>query len=148
LIVAWIIGGMPEINTTLRVSHWKAGTWYFGGLSHSRSVGVALIYNALGNPGPGIGPGETTGSLLGTIIFSLFSGPIAEELGWRGFALPRLQSKYNALISSLILGVIWTFWHIPFFFTTGATQMSIPFPICWCWSLQSFIWPVYNNTQI
>lgn len=49
--------------------------------------------------------------LVGIVI-----GSIGEEIGWRGFMLPHLQLKYNPIISSLILGVIWGFWHLNFEF--------------------------------
>ena len=39
---------------------------------------------------------------------------LGEEIGWRGFALPLMQSKWSALKSSLLLGVVWTLWHLPF----------------------------------
>jgi len=48
-------------------------------------------------------------------ITSLFfdGGGLMEEVGWRGFALPKLQMKFTPLQSSIILGVIWSLWHIP-----------------------------------
>jgi uncharacterized protein len=59
------------------------------------------------------------------IIFGIVNG---EELAWRGFATPRLQARHNALTSSLIMGVIWTIFHLPLFFTvTGSSQADESF---------------------
>lgn len=44
---------------------------------------------------------------------TLVRGPLREEIGWRGFALPRLQYRYSPLVATLILGIIWTVWHLP-----------------------------------
>jgi membrane protease YdiL (CAAX protease family) len=61
-------------------------------------------------------------------LVTLFYGPLPEELGWRGYALDRLQGKLNALVSSLILGVIWSLWHAPMFFMRGSLQSEV-FPL-------------------
>ncbi|NRT80237.1 CPBP family intramembrane glutamic endopeptidase [Clostridium beijerinckii] len=49
------------------------------------------------------------------LVILIFGGPLGEELGWRGFVLPILQEKYSQLLSGVIVGVIWTCWHIPMF---------------------------------
>ena len=55
------------------------------------------------------------------LVFFL-AGPFQEEFGWRGYALDRLQLRFNALNSSVILGVIWGIWHLPSFFIIGTNQ--------------------------
>lgn len=49
------------------------------------------------------------------LVLLILGGPLGEELGWRGFVLPILQEKYSQLLSGVIVGVIWTCWHIPMF---------------------------------
>lgn len=69
-------------------------------------------------------------ALIGTGIFTFMllfpvllpGGPLNEEFGWRGYALDRLQTRWNGLVSSLILGVIWALWHLPLFFVEGTGQ--------------------------
>ncbi len=152
VIVAWITGGWSEVKRLLAgFTRWKAGFWWYCAAAFLLlgPLVIALVYIALFHPAAGLRPGVTMSSLLGIIVFQLFSGPIGEEMGWRGFALPRLQTKYNALVSSLILGVIWTFWHLPFFYLTGATQVGIPLPIYLflVLTITLYLTWLYNNTH-
>lgn len=57
------------------------------------------------------------------IIFAL-PGVLAEELGWRGFALPRLQKTTSALLASVLIGLVWGIWHIPSLIYFGELQTS------------------------
>jgi membrane protease YdiL (CAAX protease family) len=63
---------------------------------------------------------------VGAISYGLF-----EEIGWRGYALPKLQEKYNPLIATLILTIGWAFWHFPMFFY----RLSIQFFFGWLFGL-------------
>ena len=59
------------------------------------------------------------------LILALTDG-LGEELAWRGFALPRLLTRYNALVASLVLGVLWGLWHLPLVWTEGAPMYQQP----------------------
>ncbi len=60
--------------------------------------------------------------LIGMLLIGLFGGPLSEELGWRGYALDILQSRFSPLLASLILAPFWWAWHLPLFFMSGTTQ--------------------------
>jgi membrane protease YdiL (CAAX protease family) len=59
------------------------------------------------------------------MILTITDG-LGEELAWRGFALPRLLLRHNALVASLILGVLWALWHLPLIWTEGASMYQQP----------------------
>ena len=87
--------------------------------------------------------------LVSAIIMFFIGGPLGEEFGWRGFAQEKLQNRWNALTSSLIVGFFWGIWHLPLHFITGATQEYIPI---WAFILLQMVisiifgW-IYNNTR-
>jgi len=56
-------------------------------------------------------------------------GPLGEEFGWRGFALPRVLEQWPPLKASLILGAIHAIWHVPLFFLPDMPQSRIFFPM-------------------
>jgi membrane protease YdiL (CAAX protease family) len=59
------------------------------------------------------------GMLVYFFFKNLLSGPLGEELGWRGFAQMELQKKHSPLKASIIIGFWWGIWHLPIWFTTG-----------------------------
>jgi len=87
-------------------------------------------------------------------LFLLVFGPVPEELVWRGYALDGLQARRSALLSSIVLGAVWTVWHLPLFFIRGSYQHGLGLGTArfWLYMLdkipQSILmtW-IYNNTQ-
>lgn len=151
IIISGIAGGKAGIKKLLAgFTRWKVGfRWYLAAFSLALvPLAISLVYMILGNPIPGLEPGMTFPILLSNFVFTLFSGPIAEEAGWRGFALPRMQKKLNALLSSIILGVIWACWHLPFYAASGGGA-GLPFYIYlgMVIVLSIFITWIYNNTN-
>ena len=65
-------------------------------------------------------------ALAGTALLVLDPGPIGEDPGWRGFALPRMLDRFSPTTAALLLGVIWTVWHLPAFLFSGMPQSNLP----------------------
>lgn len=93
-------------------------------------VAAILLTNAVGI-GPALpilskdAPSNYVAVFLNAALLFVITGILnGEELAWRGFALPKLQSKYNALTSSLILAVPWTLFHLPLFFDLNMNMPS------------------------
>lgn len=63
--------------------------------------------------------------LLGLVVFLFFFGPLPEELGWRGYVLDPMQRQWGAGRASLLLGLLWALWHVPYFLIDGSYQAQI-----------------------
>ena len=55
-------------------------------------------------------------AVLAFFVIFFLGGPLQEEFGWRGYATDRLQEKFNALWTGIIMGLLWASWHLPLFF--------------------------------
>jgi len=134
LIATGIVDGRAGIRTLLRrFLIWRVGLrWYVVVLLGAAVVDLTAIalYVAFGGAVPDFArpfavqimpPG--TNLWAAAPLFLLF-GVLTngEEIGWRGYALPRLQARHSALVASVVIGVVWAFWHIPKFLTAGSAQ--------------------------
>ena len=141
-------------NLLRRCVQWRVGVgWYliaiFGfGLiyfvGYSVFLGVNLLYALL-----------THWQLLLTVfipqtVFIILTGAFAEELGWRGFALPRLQERYGPVLGTIILGTLHGLWHLPAFFTRLLGPFNLIYYVGFVFTAMAatfiFTW-VYNHTQ-
>jgi uncharacterized protein len=111
------------------------------------TTGQLTINQLLGHTFDGTLFIKQSGSFLPLLIL----GPLSEEIGWRGYALERLQTRWNALAASLMIGLIWAFWHLPLFMMVGTSQheLGVPF-IGFVIKMISgsilYTW-LYNNTK-
>ena len=58
-------------------------------------------------------------------LLVLVSGPMGEELGWRGYYLTHKAERYSVLKASLITGIVWSFWHLPLWFLRGGSGVDL-----------------------
>ncbi len=114
VLVVGIISGRRGIgNLFAGWYQWRVhpGWYLFGLMPLVIAVTLAGGYIALGGKPAAASTSITGTTLFWMIVFNLIQGATGEELGWRGFALPRLQQRYSRLISALILGLAIAVWH-------------------------------------
>ncbi len=130
LLVIFIDSGRPGLHhlwkqlTHFRV-HWK---WYAISLITPPLLMLLSlwIHTLLGGSGLAYNDPAEIYRVIPVFLLVLVFSVLGEEIGWRGFALPWLQKRYNALTSSLILGLIWAIWHLPLFWLPGDFHQQLP----------------------
>jgi membrane protease YdiL (CAAX protease family) len=149
LIISAMIGGKAEVLALLRkFTVWRVGLrWYLIALLLPLIIHLAAVYlNVLmGAPAPTTASFGTWSALLGAFALRLvnpWDGPMLEELGWRGFALPRFQQGYTPLTANLILALLVTIWHLPLIASGNYAWIYMPGTIA---ATILFGW-VYNAT--
>jgi membrane protease YdiL (CAAX protease family) len=98
---------------------WRVGIrWYLFaliGVPVIMLLGTIAYSGRMPNLGALGGPSYLLFYLGGFVLTLILGGPLLEEGGWRGFALPRMERLYGPLLASVILGVLWALWHLPEF---------------------------------
>lgn len=121
-----------------------------------------LVVAVLALPGPPAGDGTppvlSGAGFLGSISRSLvFGGPLGEEPGWRGFALPGLQERWGPLVGALLLGALHGTWRLPIYLLipgyngappglAGTLAQFLLFVVGVTAGSVSFTW-LFNNTR-
>jgi CAAX protease family protein len=117
VVMTVFVSGRPGLHELLRrCVRWRvAPVWYVAALAGSPALTVAAALLLPGASGaatvPAVGFASTyIGAFL---VILVFGGPLGEEPGWRGFALPRLQQRLGPLRGALVVGALHGFWHLP-----------------------------------
>jgi membrane protease YdiL (CAAX protease family) len=127
LVMAGVIGGKQGVKRLLAtLLVWRVGwVWYlFAGLLPVALFGVAAFLSSFLGTAAAFEPAKMLSNAPIALLVALPFGPMGEELGWRGFALPRLRERMGPWASTLVLGFAWTFWHLPMFWFPGAAIPS------------------------
>jgi membrane protease YdiL (CAAX protease family) len=142
-------GGVRALLRRLLI--WRVGLrWYLMLLVPTALVVIAITVVAVLVGGPTATLAVPVVSALIYVAFMTFPGSaVGEEIGWRGYALPRLQVRHSALTASLILGALHTLWHLPLWFRGDADHSLSVFP---AFAIQGLAFTViytwlYNSTR-
>jgi uncharacterized protein len=153
IVLTAIVLGRGALRKLLgRLLIWRVNPlWYLGVVLGPVALvgGTTIALNTLmGGPALSLGIPSLLGLVL-MLAFMIFPGSaLGEEIGWRGYALPRLQTRMSALSASLILAPIWALWHLPLWLTgaPGRTPLIYAGFVVSAFGLSVLLTWVYNST--
>ncbi len=131
-VLASALDGVAGLRDLLiRILRWRVGLrWYL-----IATVGIASLaltarfiqayVNATPMPAVFDIAAWPASTWYGLSMLVIDPGPLGEDPGWRGYALPRMLQRFNPAVASVLLGVIWAVWHLPAFLFSGMPQSTL-----------------------
>jgi membrane protease YdiL (CAAX protease family) len=101
-----------------RLLQWRVALrWYVFALAFMAVVKltVAVVYRVANGDWPQFGDQAWYAIVAAILPIAIVGGPLGEEVGWRGYALPRLTERWGLAVASVALGAVWACWHLPLF---------------------------------
>jgi uncharacterized protein len=131
ILLTALAEGSAGVRALLRpVLKWQVGArWYLFAVGYIPAVKLtaALLHRAVTGAWPRFG--EEPWYVIPAAIAVSTPFQAGEEIGWRGYALPRLAERFGLGRASLLLGLIWAFWHLPQFYIVEADTYGQSFPL-------------------
>ncbi len=150
LIVTALVGGWRGVAALLgQLGRWRVNPrWYvvalIGPFVLTGLAGAAAV--VAGAPSPGFAVYSDWSGIVTSLVATAVIIGIFEEVGWRGFALPRMQRDHSALWAALVLGVIWAVWHLPELISDPSEREPVPYLLAVLAYSVLITW-LYNSTR-
>lgn len=123
--VTAVADGRPGLRAWVgRMTDWRVSWRWWAAVIVSVPLVLVVTLYGLGGQSPVMPSATVLAAYLPGLLLQMATTGVAEEPGWRDFAMPRLQNAYGPVVGTLILGPLWGFWHLPLFLTDwGGTDL-------------------------
>ena len=133
LLMTWLDSGDSGVRALVRpLVRWDVPVrWYvfaLGFMAAVKLIAAAMVRLTTG-AWPPFGATPFVVLFAGAVLSTLVGGQAGEELGWRGYALPRLAEHVGFRLAAMVIGGIWATWHLPLFYLPGGDLIGQSFPV-------------------
>jgi membrane protease YdiL (CAAX protease family) len=133
-----------------RMLDWRVrARWYVFAVGYvlALKLAAALVHRSVAGDWPAFGVTPWLAIAVAIVVGTPLQA--GEEIGWRGYALPRMEERFGLARASLLLGVLWGCWHLPLFFISGPGNygQSLPMFVLGSTCLSVAMAWLYANTR-